>query len=222
LKKVLATATAILATIGLVLPGFIVAELSRIKRSARSGEGDFELVLRALFYALLIHIVFLPWTATLVRNIGPGQDWASHVWALVPYAFVVLLIVPTLLGLALNWWLRSAEQRGNLGWIHSAFGAHDARDSFDFGFGRLTERGRYLIVRRSDGSMLAGTFGKNSWAGRAPEPHDVYLEEVRSLGPDGEIGPPLEPKHSIWLNAEAIDSIFVADPGGIMKPEHGS
>jgi hypothetical protein len=212
----------VLATIGLVLPGFIVAELSRVERASPTGQGDFELVLRALFYALLIHVAALPWTATLVRDIGGGENWTHHVAALVPYAAAVLLVAPTLLGLALNRWLRSAEETGNLSWVHAALGARDARDGFDFGFGRLTERGRFVIVRRKDGTMLAATFGDRSWAGRAPEPHDLYLEQVRSLSPDGEIGPPLEPEHAVWINADGVDSIFVADPRGTLGAEHGS
>jgi hypothetical protein len=211
----LGTATAVLATIGLVLPGFIVAELSRLERAGRTGQGDLELVLRALFYALLIQIAALPWTAVVVRDIGSGDDWTKHVWALVLYGFVVLLLIPTLLGLGLNRWLRATEEDGEAGslkWWHAALGAQDARDGFDFGFGRLAEEGRYVIVRRRDGSMLAATFGERSWAGRAPEPHDLYLEQVRSLSPDGEIGPPLKPEHAIWINADTIDSVFVADP----------
>jgi hypothetical protein len=210
----LGTATAVLVTIGLVLPGFIVAELSRLERAGRAGQGDLELILRALFYALLIQIVVLPWTAHLVRVVGTGDDWANHVCSIVPYALVVVLLIPTLMGLALNRWLRSAEKAhsGKLNRWHAALGAQDARDGFDFGFDRLAEEGRYVIVRRHDGSVVAATYGNRSWAGRAPEPHDLYLEEVRSLSPDGEIGPPLKPLHAIWISADSIDSIFVAEP----------
>jgi Family of unknown function (DUF6338) len=214
----LGTATAVLAAIGLVLPGFIVAELSRIERAGRAGQGDLDLILRALFYALLIQIVALPWTASIVRDVGQGEDWTKHVCALVPYGAVVLLAVPTMFGLGLNRLLRTAEKpdkegkTGNLKWWHAALGAQDARDAFDLGFGRLADQGRYVIVRRKDGTMLAATFGEQSWAGRAPEPHDLYLEEVRSLSPDGHIGPPLMPPHAVWINADAVDSVFIADP----------
>ena len=215
----LGTATAILATVGLVLPGFIVAELSRIERAGRTGQGDLELVLRALFYALFIQMLALPWTASIVKDIGDGDDWTNHVCALVLYSAVVLVAAPTLLGLGLNRLLRSAELDGSgkLKWWHSALGAQDARDAFDFGFDRLADEGRYLIVRRGDGTMIAGKFGNRSWAGRAPEPHDLYLEQIRSLSPDGEIGPPLKPEHSVWISAATIDSVFVADPSGTLK-----
>jgi Family of unknown function (DUF6338) len=91
----------------------------------------------------------------------------------------------------------------------------DARDSFDFLFGKLEKEGRYLLVRRKGSDQLvAGTFGTGSWAGKAPEPHDLYLEEVRFVSTEGAVGPAVEPKHGLWIAADDIAQIFVVSPPG--------
>jgi hypothetical protein len=76
----LSTAVSILAAIALLMPGFIIAELS-VARSARSSRSDLELALRALAYTLIIHLVFGFWTAHLVKTIGPPENWAHHLGA---------------------------------------------------------------------------------------------------------------------------------------------
>lgn len=53
----LTTAAAILSAIALLMPGFIIAELSAA-RSARGSRSDLELALRALSYTLVVHIAF--------------------------------------------------------------------------------------------------------------------------------------------------------------------
>jgi hypothetical protein len=209
----LSTVTAIFATVGLVMPGFVIAELSRAERATSGSRTDFELVLRALFYALFLHVIFSPWTASLVRRVDGGEDWTQHVGALLLYAVVVLIVSPTVFGLLLNRWLRGAEEHGNLRIRHALAGARDARDAFDYAFGKLDKEGRYVLIRRkSDNQLIAGTLGPDSWAGKAPEPHDLYIEEVRSLSQDGAVGPPLVPRHGLWVSADDLSSVFIIDP----------
>jgi hypothetical protein len=209
----LSTVVAVFAVVGLVLPGFVVAELSRAERAQSGSQSDFELILRALFYALLIHLLFSPWTAWLVRTIHGGEDWTHHLAALVPYGVALLIVTPAALGTGLNAWLRRAERAGTLNRLHALAGARDARDAFDFVFGQLEREGRYVLVRRRDSEhLLAGTFGPDSWAGKAPEPHDLYLEELRSVSADGAVGPPLEPRHGVWIACDAIAEVFVVEP----------
>jgi len=95
----LTTAVAVLAAIALLLPGFIIVEVA-IARGARSSRSDLELALRALSYALLVHLAFGWWTAELVKRVGPVAMWNEHVGALSLYVGVVLIIVPVLLGVS--------------------------------------------------------------------------------------------------------------------------
>ena len=74
----LTTAAAILSAIGLLMPGFIVAELS-VARSARGPRSDLELALRALSYTLVIHVAFAFWTVHLIATVGKPEDW-TNLW----------------------------------------------------------------------------------------------------------------------------------------------
>lgn len=140
------TLVAVISILALVLPGFVVADLQRRKRASVAADSDWELVLRALSYSLILHLVVSPWTRDLVLKIEDG-DWDGHLGALVLYGGVVLVTVPVLIGLALNELLLSAERSGqNLRWWHYALGGRDARQSWDFIFQRM-EAGRWIVVK---------------------------------------------------------------------------
>lgn len=106
----LSTAAAIFSAIGLLMPGFIIAELS-IARSARGSRSELELALRALSYALVLHVIFGFWTVGLISRIGRPEQWTSHLGALTAYGAVVLIAVPVIVGAALNRYLAYVEDK---------------------------------------------------------------------------------------------------------------
>src|SRR5450755_1276824 len=77
-------------------------------------------------------------TAGLLKHARPGATpkWEHHVDAIALYIVAVIVIAPTIIGLALGWTLRRAEKRGSLTWIHYALGGRDARDAWDYIFQR--------------------------------------------------------------------------------------
>ena len=85
------TAASVAAAVAVGLPGFVIAELSRVGRADRSEVGDLRLVMRALFYALALHVLAAAWTRDLVQRLDDGADWADHVGAIGLYAVVVLI-----------------------------------------------------------------------------------------------------------------------------------
>lgn len=206
------TAVSVLVVVAFVLPGFVVAQLAQVRRAHQSSESDWSLILRALGYAILIHGVALFWTAHLYTKIhGSSSAWTHHVWAIIAYASVLLVALPTAIGLALGWWLKRAEGRGQLGWLHHVLGARDVRDAWDYAFQR-TERETFVIVR-TDKELVAGKYTRDSWAGRTPSPHDLFLEEVWLLDDEsGLIVEPLEPPYSIWIPAASIRDIYISRP----------
>jgi hypothetical protein len=105
---VLTTVASIVSAIALLLPGFIIVELSAA-RSARGSRSDLELALRALTYTLVIHLVFGFWTVHLISTIGSSGDWTDHWVVLAAYGSVVLIAVPVLLGSLLNRYLAKVE-----------------------------------------------------------------------------------------------------------------
>ena len=179
----LTTAVAILAAIALLLPGFIIAELA-LARSARASRSDLELALRALAYALIVHLLFGWWTAGLVRRVGEAKDWPHHVGALTIYVAVVLVLVPVVIGLVLNLVIARAETTdGPPPLWAAALGAGQARDAFDFAFQRVSDQGAWVIVElvghtRDEPRLIGGRYGRASAVGQTPSDHDLYLEQL--------------------------------------------
>lgn len=166
----LTTAAAILSAIALLMPGFIIAELSAA-RSARGSRSDLELALRALSYTLVVHLVFAFWTAHLITTIGNPQNWTHHWGALAAYGAVVLILIPAILGTALNRYLARVEARdGPPNLFAAAFGAGEARDAFDFAYQRWRKSGGYVIVELIGHSeeaprLVGGVYGRGSAVG---------------------------------------------------------
>lgn len=197
-----------------VLPGFVVAQLAQARRAYAASESDWSLVLRALGYAILIHGAALFWTAHLYKHVrGSQYAWTHHIWAIIAYAAVLLVVLPAAIGLGLGAALKRAEKHGQLSWWHHILGARDVRDAWDFVFQR-TERETFVIVR-TDKELVAGKYTRDSWAGRTPSPHDLYLEEVWLLV-EGAIVEPMEPPYGVWIPASSIRDIYVSRP----RPEH--
>ncbi len=140
------TAISILAAIALLMPGFIVAELS-VVRSARPRRSDLELALRALAYALILHLAFGFWTVHLIQSIGSPGKWSGHTVAISLYVAVVLIGVPITAGAALNRYLTSVELRGEPPNLFAAgLGGGEAGDAFDSARQRWHRDGGYVIV----------------------------------------------------------------------------
>jgi len=226
------TVAGIIVGISLVLPGFIIADLAEARRAQQPARSDWELVLRALIYALVLQslVLLTGWTTSLVDTAGllkhakPGARplWESHVDAIALYVVVVILIAPTIVGLVLGWVLRTAERRGSLTWIHYALGGRDARDAWDYIFLRYGA-GFVLIHRKpgadEDSQFLVGKFGRASWAPQTPAPsRDIYFEEVWPANAHGQISDEFAVRRGVWFDSAQIDALFFMEPPGALPP----
>lgn len=218
----LSTAVSILAAIALLMPGFIIAELS-VARSARASRSDLELALRALAYALIVHLAFGFWTVCLVDSIGSPVDWTSHLGAISAYVGVVLLAVPIVLGAILNRYLARVEcGEGPPNLIAAALGAGEARDAFDYAYQRWREDGVYVIVELvghepAQPRLIGGVFGRASAVGQTPSPHDIYLQAL-CLAEEDESGirwlsQRVEPERGVYIPASQIVRIDLVPEG---------
>ncbi|HEX6389084.1 MAG TPA: DUF6338 family protein [Solirubrobacteraceae bacterium] len=203
----LTTSFAIIAAIGLLMPGFVIAELS-VARSARSSRSDLELALRAVAYALVVHLVFGFWTVHLAATVGPPDEWTDHWVQLSAYVGVVLLGVPVVLGMLLNRYLARAE----LG---------DGPPS-RVAAGLVELVGHTADVPR----LVGGVFGERSAIGQTPAAHDVYLEALYTVTEDSDgvrrLAARLEPERGVYLPAEQIVRIELLGedtPGGELPSE---
>jgi hypothetical protein len=168
------TLIGVLIAIALVLPGFVIVQLSRVGR-ATADESEVELVLRALFYALLLHAAYAGWTSALIEGIPDPEDWPEHLRELLPYVATVLIATPVVIGTVLGRYLRNVERAGKTGTLSAVLGAKDARDAFDYLFQRLDEGG-WLIVELTGNQFVGGKYGKHSSVGQSPSPHDLCLQ----------------------------------------------
>jgi hypothetical protein len=218
----LTTAVAVLSAIALLMPGFIIAELS-VARSARRSRSDLELALRALSYTLVLHVGFAFWTVHLVASVGAPEDWTDHWKALTAYGLVVLIVVPSLIGTILNRYLARVEARdGPPNLFAAAFGAGEARDAFDFAYQRWRKDGGYVIVElvghtHETPRLIGGVYGQRSAVGQTPSPHDVYLESLCTVAVDEHgirsLAFRVDPPQGVYLAAAQIARIDLLAPG---------
>jgi hypothetical protein len=223
----LTTAFSILAAIALLMPGFIIAEIS-VARSARASRSDLELALRALAYALVVHLIFSWWTVELVDRVGAMEGIPDHLVAVSAYVAVVLLGIPIALGVGLNRFLARAELAdGPPSLIAAGLGAGEARDAFDYAFQRRRS-GAWLIVElvghtRDQPRLVGGIYGNRSAIGQTPSPHDIYLQGLCTVleGEDGvrTLQSRLEPERGVYLAASQIARIDVLEDTSEMPPD---
>jgi hypothetical protein len=208
------TLTGLAIVVAFLLPGFIVADLAESRRATRPAGTDLELVLRALVFALAFQGVAAAsgWTGALIDDLD-GKHWRDHLDELAAYVGVVCIAAPTLVGLWLSNWLRSAEQGRQLRPWHYAFGARDRRKAWDFMFGRSDEGQLVLITTSEDGRPVhfLGKFGRNSYATQAPtDPPEIYLQEAWPANRDGIVTREAldrKPKRGLWLHGSKIERV---------------
>lgn len=218
----LQTAVSIIAAIALLMPGFIIAELS-VARSARSSRSDLELALRALAYTLIVHLVFGFWTAHLIKAMGSLNDWVDHVAAVSAYVAVVLLGVPVAVGIGLNRYLAFVEAKdGPPNLFAAGLGGGEARDAFDYAYQRWRRNGVYVIVELVGHSfetprLVGGIYGERSAVGQTPSPHDIYLESLCTVTEDENgirnLASRIDPERGVYIAATQIARVDLVPEG---------
>lgn len=218
----LQTAVSIFAAIALLMPGFIIAELS-VARSARSSRSDLELALRALAYTLIVHLVFGFWTAHLIKGMGALNDWVDHVAAISVYVAVVLLGVPIAIGVGMNRYLASIEAKdGPPNLFAAGLGGGEARDAFDYAYQRWRRNGVYVIVELVGHSpesprLVGGIYGERSAVGQTPSPHDIYLESLCTVSEDQNgvrnLASQIVPERGVYIAAAQIARVDLVPEG---------
>jgi hypothetical protein len=172
-------------------------------------------VLRALFYALLLHLCAGTYTRWLVERVEDVDGWKDHLGAISVYTLLILVFTPVVVGIALNFYYRSVERReAPPSRVYEFLGARDSGNAGDLLFARLY-KGAWLIVQLVDGSYVGGRFGEGSSVGQSPDVHDLYLDEmwaVDTTGPDPVLTGALSPRRGVYLPADQIRSVRVEYP----------
>lgn len=202
--------------ITMILPGFLVVQLSERRRPSTPAGGDLELVLRGLVYALILQSLAAAtgWLPSLVDDLA-GDGWKEHLDAAALYGLTVCVAVPTALGLGLGRLLSNAEAEGELSWWHYALGGRDARRAWDYTFSR--HNGAWIRVYFKDSAegrapAVIGIYGKHSWASQSPADPDLFLQEVWPTDQDGLVDEDVFEAGSVgglWIDGEQIARIEV-------------
>jgi Family of unknown function (DUF6338) len=201
--------------VALILPGFLVVQLSERQRPATPAGGDLELVLRGLVYALIIQAiaVLFGWLPQLVEDLK-GPNWEEHLDALALYGLVACVATPTALGLLLGRLLRDAESKGALEWWHYALGGRDTRRAWDYAFSHSDGawiRVFFLAPAEGQPPALIGKYGTGSWAAQTPAEPDLYLQEAWPADADGRAEAAIfnQPGVGAWIDGERIARIEI-------------
>jgi hypothetical protein len=210
------TVAQIAFAVALILPGFLVVQLSERRRAATPPGGDLELILRGLVYALIIQAVaaLIGWLPDLIHTLK-GKDWADHLTPLATYGLVVCVVAPTAAGLLLGWRLRAAEAAGSLRWWHYALGGRDARRAWDYTFSQHDGSWMRIVLKSpapGGAPAMLGKYGKRSWASQTPADPDLYLQEVWPTDADGRVPEEQFERGSqgaMWINGGDIARIEV-------------
>jgi hypothetical protein len=119
----------------------------------------------------------------LLRLTGPLTD------ALLAYLFLVLLVIPGVLGLLLKAMLHAHSTRALvlrvMGWetISRDMPPELIPTSWDYFFSR--GRCAWVIATFEDGSQITGFYGPDSFATSYPDPPQLYLEKTYRRTPEG-------------------------------------
>lgn len=211
----LTTAVAIVSAIALLSPGFLIIELSQA-RGARSTRSDLELALRAISYAVVVHLLAGYWTYWLAGEVGDASHWRDHAVSIGLWAVCVLLIVPVAIGIGLSFVIEKAEAKsGPVGRVAAALGAGAARDAFDYAVQRRPN-GAWVVVElvghtKDAPKLVGGVLGSDSASGQTPSAHDVYFQQLMIAEENGDgvrtVVGKVEPASGVYIPASQIARI---------------
>ncbi|HUN41446.1 MAG TPA: DUF6338 family protein [Acetobacteraceae bacterium] len=184
---------------GFVLPGAISMYVYGLKVPQK----EFELkdrIAEAMCFSLVnFLIVWLP--VERVLSSGAVRNYPIVTWVVLIIGFV---IAPVFWPFCLVWLLEAAETRG---WI--AVRAKTACDDF---FGRQRTE-CWLQVELTDGRVVGGRFGHNSFASSWPDPGHLFMEEVWQVTEEGYFAEPLLGSAGMLLRPSDYKLIRVYEGG---------
>lgn len=192
------TVTQLLATLLLVVPGFVFQAM-RIRLIGRS-PADVELagrVLRAIvistIFALAYLLVLGPAGADVVQR---QEDALAHPRLAATMGLLGAFVIPTLVAAVFSFADIRKALKPHVGFRAkaaalmrvSAWTRYDPRPTaWDLAF-ETAEEGWYVRIKMADGSWFAGYWGASSWASTYPDPHSVFVEAEYQVDSTGKIG----------------------------------
>lgn len=180
-----------------LITAFIVPGLIIIYMRSRFVTGRMEKMSDAVLGYLVVTLIYYGLSVPAIAGIlslEQGLRKTLFWWALI-------IVGPAVCGLLLG----VATQREWLRWIAVKLRlrmVHNTPTSWDWRFSNC-EHARFILVTLTDGSLVAGIFGKGSFASTDPSERDLYIQEQMDVSDEGSWSYREEPT-GILLTAKEI------------------
>lgn len=206
------------ATIVLLMPGYLLnSAYNRNRRGPAPSEREF--VAGSAVGAIVVHVIALPWTVSLITTLV-HKGVLRHEAQIGLWAIVVLIVLPTLLGMGLGAltdvqrpvWLKSLLVRSGLS------SAARTPQAWDWVFSRGFPA--YVRVRLTDGRTVFGLWSAQSFASSDSAGRDLYLQQ-QWTAEDGWFTAPYPQSRGVWLSGGSIVSIEFYDGRPAEETEEG-
>lgn len=210
-----ATGTAVLVIGAFVLPGFVTLLLRERTYVVPGETTGFERLLTALAYSAFIYglLIFGGWAFGYGLGRADVAGFYRGERQLGDYLLVAGLglgLIPSLIaGVGLKWRL-SDSLRHNLLDRLGISPAHGTPAAWDHFF----QTGQVALVRAtlSDGRVVAGYYGDESFAGHSAEEPDLFLERRWMLDGDSWFAAEAPASIGLWLPRDSVVSLELYKP----------
>jgi len=150
-------------------------------------------ILQGLFYSTVNFVLCLPFLYVLILGHDPLRDPFRYSVAAILAFFVLPVVWPlVLVRIFKSKWV---AQRVQIPYPTAWDFFFDQRDP------------AFLLVHLSNGSLIGGYWGGNSYAGSFPNDGDVFLEAVYELDEQGKFGAPIPDTRGVLLRKEQYSYI---------------
>lgn len=170
-----------------VFPGLVSTTIYRLLMPARALDWGSALLQGSFYSAINFVLGLLP-----LYSIVFGYDPLSHPLRYVAAAILVLFITPILWPLVLVWIFKSKRIAGRIQIPYPT--------AWDYFFNRC-EAG-FVLIHLSNGKLIGGYWGANSYAGSFPNDGDIYLEAMYAIDERGHFGEPMPNTRGALLSRE--------------------
>lgn len=207
------TGTALVILAAFILPGFVTLLISERTHTVKGEETAFERLLGALYYSALVYALIVGGAWILGGSQGDIRDFADGRWTLGQYLGVSILgalalpVAIAYLGLK---WRRSTTVRPRLLEMIGVSPAHSTPSGWDHFFG--LNAAALVRVTLTDGRVVGGYFGDESFAGYSDHHEDLFLERRWELDEDAWFLKPADASLGVWLPSSNIVSFEVYSP----------
>lgn len=197
------TVDAVRVILNFIVPGYIIDHI--ISRSVlRAPRGNTEAILTYIVWST----ISTAFSSLVVAVAWIYQGTVAAVWLEALNVLAPILIVPVLIGAAAAVVLAKValpnEVRKVFDWL-GLLAFHPAPKAWDWVFAKRDSC--WVIVTLTDGTMVGGKFGKNSFASSYPAPEDIFIEEVWRLVGKGRFMDAIPSSQGVLIKGDKIRQI---------------